>query len=163
MHNTFTYRHSELPSLRPEIKSEIAAIDVQIADLILRCQGNYHELDYLAEILDNCADSCELNLNCIQITIDSTSDSANSEISDLCDLSERSKAVVFSTGMASTVAIDLLCQATGSSRETIAGMIAGLVQAIAGDTSPDEINESIKQLVAKFDDKTLVYQIQREC
>jgi hypothetical protein len=107
MHNTFTYRPSELPPFRPEIKSEIAAIDVQVADLILRCQGNYHELDYLAEVLDNCADSCELNLNSIQITINSTSDSANSEISDLCDLSERSKAVVYSTGIAVGVAINL--------------------------------------------------------
>lgn len=160
--HTFIYKHSELPPFRPEIKSEIAAIDAEIADLILRCQGNYHELEYLREILDNCADTCELNFNCIQITLDSTSDSANSEISDLCDLSERSKAVVFSTGMASTVAIDLLCQVTGSPPQTIAGMVAGLVQGVAGDISPDEINESIKQLVAQFDNKTLIYQIQRE-
>ena len=63
MHNTYTYRHSELPPLRPEIKAQIVALDVRIADLILRIQGNYRELEELAEVLDSAADSCELNLN----------------------------------------------------------------------------------------------------
>ncbi len=44
MPNTFTYRHSDLPPFRPEIKAEIVALDVHIADLILKSQGNYREL-----------------------------------------------------------------------------------------------------------------------
>jgi hypothetical protein len=36
MLNTYTYRHSELPPVRPEIQAEIVALDVQTADLILR-------------------------------------------------------------------------------------------------------------------------------
>jgi hypothetical protein len=60
MHNTYTYRHSELPSLRPEIQAEIVALDVQLADLILKSQGNYRELQQLAEVLDNCLDICQL-------------------------------------------------------------------------------------------------------
>lgn len=39
--NTYTYRHSELPPVRPEIKAEVVALDVQLADLILKSQGNY--------------------------------------------------------------------------------------------------------------------------
>jgi hypothetical protein len=45
MSNTYTYRHSELPSVRPEIQAEIVALDVQLADLILKSQGNYRELE----------------------------------------------------------------------------------------------------------------------
>jgi hypothetical protein len=39
--NTFTYRQSELPLLSAENKAEIAALDVQIADLILKLKGHY--------------------------------------------------------------------------------------------------------------------------
>ncbi len=160
--NTFTYKQSELPEFRPDIKSEIAAIDYQVADLILRCQGNYHELEYLAEVLDNCADSCELNLNSVQIIPDSSNNNADNRISDLCDLSERSKAVVYSTGLASRVAIDLLSQATGGSRKMMGEMVATLVKAIAKDATPSEINETIKQLTDEFDGETLAYSIKRD-
>ncbi|MEG4032162.1 MULTISPECIES: hypothetical protein, partial [unclassified Microcoleus] len=70
MHNTFTYRHSDLPPVRPEIKAQIVALDCQIADLILKSQGNYRELEELAEVLDDSLNSCELNLNSIQIIPD---------------------------------------------------------------------------------------------
>ena len=73
MHNTFTYRHSELPPIPPEIQAEIVGLDVQIADLILKSQGNYRALEQLTEILDNCLDSCELNLQFIRIIADDSS------------------------------------------------------------------------------------------
>jgi hypothetical protein len=158
--NTFTYKQSEIPDFRPEIKSEIVALDVQIADLILRCQGNYHELEQLAEVLDNCADSCELNLNSIQVISDSPDDEAEENgISDLCRLSERSKAVVYSTGIASGVAVNLLCQATGGSDKVIKEMIATLVRSIVSDVSPDKIDEALKQLSDQFDGEILAYEI----
>lgn len=159
--NAFTYKQSEIPNFRPEIKSEIVALDVQIADLILRCQGNYHELEQLAEVLDNCADSCELNLNSIQIIADSSDDEAdeNNGISDLCRLSERSKAVVYSTGIASSVAIDLLCQATGGSNKVMGGIVAALVKVLTKDSSPDEIDKAINDLADQFDGETLAYEI----
>jgi hypothetical protein len=158
--NTFTYKQSELPKFRPEIKAEIVEIDCQVADLILRCQGNYHELEYLSEVLDNCADNCELNLNSIRIIPDDSSNgSADTGISDLCSLSERSKAVVFSTGIASRVALDLLCQATGGSHKMLGEIITTLVRTIAKDVSPDEISQSLKQLADEFDSETSTYEI----
>jgi hypothetical protein len=63
--------------------------------------------------------------------------------------------------MVTTVAIDLLSETTGSSRKTIAWMLNDLVKAMADDINSDEINEAIKELAGKFDDETLVYQIQR--
>jgi hypothetical protein len=157
--NTFTYQQSELPELRSEIRGEILAIDYQVADLILRCQGNYHELEYLSEVLDNCADNCELNLNSIRIIPDSTSDSAEDGILDLCSLSERSKAVVFSTGIASRVALDLLCQATGGSHKALTEIVTTLVRTITKDVSPDEISQSLKQLADQFDSETSTCEI----
>ena len=70
MHNNFTYGHSELPPVRPEIKAEIVGLGAQIANLIFQIQGNYRELEALSEMLDNCLDSCELNLNAIRIADD---------------------------------------------------------------------------------------------
>ena len=69
--NTFTYRQSELPELSLETKGEIAALDIRIADFILQNRGHYHALQELSEILLNCADTCELNLNSIRLVPDS--------------------------------------------------------------------------------------------
>jgi hypothetical protein len=161
-YNTFTYKQSELPSCRPEIKSEIVALDAQISDLLLRCQGNYNELEQLAEVLDNCANSCELSLNSIEIISDSIDDEDKSKILDLCSLSERSKAVVYATGLASSVAIDLLCQATGGTRKTLQEVVSALVRVISRDTSPDEINQSLKQLADAFDNEVSSYEIKHD-
>src|SRR4028119_632227 len=83
MHNTFTYWHSDLPAVLPEIKAEIVALDVQIADLIFRSQGNYRELEELAEVLYNCLDSCELNLKSIGIIADDTPQTSPVSMRDL--------------------------------------------------------------------------------
>jgi hypothetical protein len=65
--NTFTYRHSEMPPMTDEIKAQIAEIDFNVANLILKNQGNYRALCELAETLSDCLDSCEMNLHCIRI------------------------------------------------------------------------------------------------
>lgn len=118
MHNTFTYRHSDLPPVRPEIKAEIVALDVHIADLILKSQGNYKELEQLAEILDNCLDSCELNLNSIRIIPDEGS--PQPDTISMKDLPIEQKRLIYSCSRTNSILMDLLSELTGESCEKLA-------------------------------------------
>jgi hypothetical protein len=50
--NNETNEAAKYPTARPEIIAEIVAIDCQLADLILKCQGNARELDEVTGMLD---------------------------------------------------------------------------------------------------------------
>jgi hypothetical protein len=102
MHNDFTYGHSDLPPVRPEIKAEIVGLSAQIANLTLEIQGNYRELEELAEMLDNSLDSCQLNLNAIRIADDSRLQSIS-----LTDLPTDEKQLILSGVITSIVAMIL--------------------------------------------------------
>ncbi|MEG4855660.1 hypothetical protein QUB10_32905, partial [Microcoleus sp. B5-D4] len=120
MHNTFTYRHSDLPTFRPEIKAEIIAVGLHVDDLILKSQGNYRELEELAETLDNCLSTCELNLKSIQIIPDN---SLQPHIS-MRDLPMEEKQIIFSTALTSSIAIEALASVFGKSPQQIASELA---------------------------------------
>ncbi|MEG5008490.1 hypothetical protein QUB17_33345, partial [Microcoleus sp. B5-C4] len=119
MHNTFTYKHADLPAVRPEIKAEIIALGIHADDLILKSQGNYRELEELAETLDNCLDTCELNLNSIRIVADS-----NSPLPSMRDLPMEEKQIIFSTALTSSIAIEALASVFGKSPQQIASELA---------------------------------------
>ncbi|MEG5048848.1 hypothetical protein, partial [Microcoleus sp. B4-C1] len=121
MHNTFTYRHSDLPPVRPEIKAQIVALDCQIADLILKSQGNYRELEELAEVLDTCLDTCNLNLNSIQIIPD---DSPQPGTITMRDLPLEQKQLIYSCSNTNSILLNLLSKITGQSPQQLAYDIA---------------------------------------
>jgi len=50
--NNETNEAAKYPAARPEIMAEIVALDCQLADLILKCQGNARELDEVTGMLD---------------------------------------------------------------------------------------------------------------
>src|SRR4028118_2121422 len=106
---TYTYRHSELPPVRPEIKAETVALDVRIADLILKSQGNYRELEQLAEVLDDSLNSCELNLKSIRIIAD---DSPQTQSVTLTDLPMEQQTMIFSTALFNAMVLSSLEKVT---------------------------------------------------
>ncbi len=116
MHTTYTYRHSELPPVRPEIKAEIVALDVQVADLILKSQGNYRELEELAEVLGSCLDICQLNLQSIRIIVD---DTQPPPIATLKDLQLKDKELIYSILFTNSVLLDILSNLTHKEPEEI--------------------------------------------
>jgi hypothetical protein len=156
---SFVYRHSELPSVPAEIQAEIVAIGFQIDNLVLRSQGNYRALEQLAEALSDGLDSCELNLNLIRIMPDSPDpDKADKpDISDLKNLSARSKTILFSSGIATQVAIDMLCQATGGNSKVMSDIVAKVVQHVMADTLMSDVDRAIEQFVEQFDGDTVSY------
>jgi hypothetical protein len=142
MHNTYTYRHSELPSLRPEIQAEIVALDVQLADLILKSQGNYRELQQLAEVLDNCLDICQLNLQSIRIVADDT----QQPIVTLKDLQLEDKELIYSISFTNSVLLNLLSSLTHREPEDIGKELALLASTHKQSPTIAEIEELITQL-----------------
>lgn len=151
--NTFTYRHSELPVVRPAIKAEIAALDVQIADLTLRSQGNYRELEELAEVLDNCLDGCELNLSSIRIIADDIPQpiiqiiTGNSPTVSMRDLSIEEKQIIFSTAITSSIAIEALASICHKTPQQVASELAEKAREFGEDVTTDQIESVIDELI----------------
>lgn len=145
MHNTYTYRHSELPSVRPEIQAEIVALDVQLADLILKSQGNYRELEQLAEVLDNCLDTCELNLQSIRIVAD---DIQQPPIATLKDLRLEDKELIYSISFTNSVLLNLLSSLTNRKPEEMGKELALLASSHKQPPTIAEIDALITQIAS---------------
>ena len=143
MHDTFVYRHSELPPVRPEIKAEIVALDVQLADLILKSQGNYRELEELREVLDSCLDTCELNLQSIRIIAD---DTQQQPIVTMQNLPLEEKELIYSISFTNSVLLNLLSQITQRKPEEIGAEIALLSSLNKKTPTVAEVEELITQL-----------------
>lgn len=141
--DTYTYRHSELPSVRPEIKAEIVALDVQLADLILKSQGNYRELEELREVLDSCLDTCELNLQSIRIIADET---PQARIATIKDLPLEEKELIYSISFTNSVLLNLLSQITNRKPEEIGAELALLSSVHKQPPTAAEVEELITQL-----------------
>jgi hypothetical protein len=147
MHNDFTYGHSDLPPVRPEIKAQIVALDVQLANLILKSQGNYRELQELAQMLDNCLSSCKSNLNPIFLA----DDSWQSGIS-LTDLSSKEKQLILSMAITSTVAIKVLAGIFDCDFQTSASHVASICELEFGGMSAEAIERAIEDIEKNFKD-----------
>jgi hypothetical protein len=141
--DTYTYRHSELPSVRPEIKAEIVALDVHIADLILKMQGNYRELQEFAEVLDSGLDTCELNLQSIRIIADNTQ---QLPIVTMKDLPLEEKKLIYSISFTNSVLLNLLSQITKREPEEIGAELALLSSVHKEPPTIAEVEELITQL-----------------
>jgi len=143
--NTYTYRHSELPSVRPEIKAEIVALDVHIADLILKMQGNYRELEEFAEVLDSGLDTCELNLQSIRIIAD---DTQQPPIATMKDLPLEEKELIYSISFTNSVLLNLLSLITKREPEEIGAELAMFSSVHKEPPTIAEVEEQITQLTA---------------
>ena len=141
--DTYTYRHSESPSVRPEIKAEIVALDVRIADLILKIQGNYRELQECAEVLDSGLDTCELNLQSIRIIADNTQQPPTVTMKDL-PLEE--KELIYSISFTNSVLLNFLSQLTKRKPEEIGAELAVLSSVHKKPPTIAEVEELITQL-----------------
>jgi hypothetical protein len=140
-HHTFTYRHSDLPAFRPEIKAEIIALGLHVDDLILKSHGNYLELEELAETLDNSLNTCELNFNSIRIIPD---DSPQPGTVSLRDLPIEQKQLIYSCLRTNSILLTWLSQTLHKSCEELAREIADLMSVHGKSVGPKQIEEFIE-------------------
>ena len=148
MHNTFTYRHSDLPPFRPEIKAEIVALGFHADDLILKSQGNYRELEELAETLDNCLDSCNLNLQSIRIIADS---SPPPDIT-MTNLPMQEQTIIFGTALFNAIALGTLQKLTKVDPNLLLLKITEQINIEMKDLSDEQITASLKDYLEKYRD-----------
>jgi hypothetical protein len=147
MHNTFIYRHSDLPPVRPEIKAEIVGLDVQIADLILRSQGNYRELEELAEVLSDCSNSCELNLKSIRIIADNSP--KHSAVS-MTDLPMEQQIMIFSNALLNEMLLASLEKATGIDVNLLISALTEKAEAEMETISEERISKTLQSCLEKY-------------
>jgi len=143
MTNTFTYRHSELPPVRPEVQAEIVALDCYIADLIFKSQGNYRELKQLSEVLDSLLDTCELNLQSIRIIAD---DTQQPPIVTIKNLPLEEKELIYSISFTNSVLLNVLSNLTNKTPEEVGAEIAMLSSIHKMPPTIAEVEELITQL-----------------
>jgi hypothetical protein len=145
MHNNYTYLHSDLPSVRPEIQAEIVALDVQLADLILKSQGNYRELEQLAEVLENCLYTCQLNLQSIRIIAD---DTQQPPVVTLKDLRLEDKRLIYAISFTNSVLLNLLSNISGKEPQRIGEQIAVFFCLRTEPPTRSEVEEVITKLTS---------------
>ncbi|MEG4275173.1 MULTISPECIES: hypothetical protein [unclassified Microcoleus] len=143
-HNTFTYRHSELPAIRPEIKAETVALDVHIADLILKSQGNYRELEELAEMLDSALDSCELNLKSIRIVPDSYQEKS---AGGMLDLPFEQKELIYTQLAAFAAVMESFMNVAGLTRDEANLAIFQAIEQNIPSPTEEEVNDTLRNLI----------------
>lgn len=142
-HHTFTYRHSDLPELRPEITAEIIALGLHADDLILKSCGNYRELKELAETLNNSLNTCELNLNSIRIIPDDNPQPAPLTITDLPADEQR---LIFETATFGAVGLKMITMLNPlANPELIMNQLSQAVQIALEDMSETQITERLKE------------------
>ncbi|WP_293126866.1 hypothetical protein [Microcoleus sp. bin38.metabat.b11b12b14.051] len=140
---TFTYRQSELPPIPPGLEVAVAELDTQIAGLICENIGNYRALSEIAEMLTDCMDTCDLNLNSIQVVADTT----KKECSSLKDLPIDQKQIIYSCLRINSVVLGMLSQFTDSSPEDVAQKVANIIQAQAEPVTEAEVERFIDELI----------------
>jgi hypothetical protein len=148
--NTYTYRQSELPPITDEIKSEIAEIDFNVANLILKFQGNYYALLALAETLAGCMNEAEDNLYKIRIIPDGGEPELLPRAIGLTDLPILEKQLLISTAITSTVAIKVLAGIFNCDFEQATSHVRQIGQAEFSEMSPEQIEKAVVELEKKL-------------
>ena len=141
MHPTFTYQHSELPPVRPEIMAEIVAIDCHLTDLTLKTQGNARELDELVGMLDARLASCEFDRDSLLLGVpDEKPSPAPPTITDLPASEQR---LIFEAAIFGAVALETLRLLTHADVNFLLNQLSEGVNIITADMTKEQITEKL--------------------
>jgi hypothetical protein len=99
-------------------------------------------------MLDNCLESCELNLNAIRIADDRPQQSSIS----LTDLPKKEKELILSTAITSTVAIKVLAGIFRYDFETAASRVAVIGELEFGSMTSEAIERAIEEIAKNLKD-----------
>jgi hypothetical protein len=143
---TYVYRQSELPPITDEIQSEIAEIDFDVANLILKYQGNYLALLALAEACADWMNEAESNMHNIRIISDGDSEETVPRVIGFTDLPTREKQLIISTAIASTAAIKMIATLLGCSFDEAANHIANIGGTQLEGMTPEQIEDIVARL-----------------
>lgn len=129
-----------------EIQSEIAEIDFNVANLILKIQGNYHALYALAETLADGLNSAESNLCSIRSIPDGDDKKTLLPAIGLTDLPTLEKQMIVSNAITGTVAIQVVATILGCTFDQAVDHVQNLSQKHIGAIPPDKLEEVVAKL-----------------
>jgi len=136
-----------------EIQSEIAEIDFNVANLILKTQGNYLALSHLAETLAGCLNDAELNLHSIRIIPDGGEPELLPRAIGFTDLPALEKQLLVSTAITSTVAIRMMSTLLGCTFGEAVDHISNISGAQFESLSPEQVEDAVERLAKSLHER----------
>lgn len=133
---------AKYPSVRPEITAQTIALDCQLADLILKCQGNARELDELAGMLD-------AHLACCEEARDSLMGFSTEQPAsfDLTDLPADQQRLILESAVFGGVALKTLQMLTHADVEFLIQQLSEGVKICTGEMDDKKVTESLKKFL----------------
>jgi len=139
--NNKTNEAAKYPAARPEIIAEIVALDCQIADLILKCQGNARELDELAGVLDPHLGSCEFERDSLLFGVPDRCPSP--ALLTMTNLPAHEQRLIIEAALFGAVGLETLRLLTHADIQFLINKLSEGVDMIASEMTEEEITESL--------------------
>ena len=131
----------KIPSARPEIMAQIVALDCQLADLILKCQGNARELDELAGVLDPHLGTCEFERDSVLFGVPDRCPSP--ALLTITDLPAHEQRLIVEAALFGAVGLETLRLLTHADVQFLIDQLSEGVNIIASEMTAEEITESL--------------------
>jgi hypothetical protein len=152
--NNETNEATKYPTARPEIIAEIVAIDCQLADLALKCQGNARELDELTGVLDQHLASCEFDRDSLLLGVP---DRCPSPLT-MTDLPAHEQRLIIEAALFGAVGLETLRMLTHADIQFLIDQLSEGVNMIASEMTEEEITEGLHKYL-KMHNENLVKQV----
>ena len=148
--NNETNEAAKYPAARPEIIAEIVAIDCQLADLILKCQGSARELDELTGVLDAHLACCEFDRDSLLLGVpDRCPSPAPPTMTDLPDHEQR---LIVEAALFGAVGLETLRRLTHADVQFLINQLSEGVNIIASEMTIEQITESLHKYLRKHNE-----------
>jgi hypothetical protein len=139
--NNETNEAAKYPAARPEIMAQIVAIDCQLADLILKSQGNARELDELVGMLDAHLASCEFDRDSLLLGVPDRCPSP--ALPTITDLPANEQRLIFEAALFGAVGLETLRLLTHADVQFLINKLSEGVNIIASEMTEEQITESL--------------------
>ncbi|EGK89268.1 hypothetical protein D0A34_23695 [Microcoleus vaginatus PCC 9802] len=145
-----TNEAAKYPTVRPEITAETIALDCQLADLILKCQGNARELDELAGMLD-------AHLGCCEEARDSLMgfNTEHPEPLDMTDLPADQQRLILESAVFGGLAMQTLQNLTDKDVAFLMERLSEGVKTITGKLNDKQVTESLQNYLEMHEQNTV--------
>lgn len=156
-------RTPKYPAVRPEIRTEIEAIDALLYDLILKIQESARELDQTAIVLSNYLDICESVRDKLLGLTDCEAHTQRALLPappTITDLPADRQRLIFESALLGAVALETLRMLTQADAECLMNRLSEGVNITLSEMTEKQITESLHNYL-KIHNENLSRQIFR--
>jgi hypothetical protein len=154
--NNKTNEAAKYPAARPEIMAEIVALDCQLADLILKCQGNARELDEVTGMLDAHLACSEFDRDSLLLGVPDRC--LPPALPTMTDLPVHEQRLIIEAALFGAVGLETLRRLTHADIQFLINQLSEGVNMIASEMTEEEITESLHKYL-KMHNEILVKQV----